>query len=176
MSNQNNIIPMERWPKMLPLYVAEYEASASTPLYTLEEIAEHFKLSMEVMERFMQQESFQAEVRASMMELKDTNSIVRQKAKAQLETYIDNLVPQWMVDPEFPAAEKNKTLKFLHELAEGGDVAALKAKEKAGQLGNGSTTLNLYLTTGSGETKPISGITIDQEAIEEKEEDKDVNE
>ena len=160
---RKDLIPMDRWPLMLPMYMAEHEASASTPLYTLEEIAKHFDITVEDIELFSKQVVFRAEVRAAISELKDTTSVLRQKAKAQLEMYLDTFVPQSMVSEEFPSAEKVKLLKFLQEVSETGGSTAVKAKAKLEALPEQkATSLNIFITSG-GETKPVSGVTITQE-------------
>jgi hypothetical protein len=171
---------MERWPKLLPIYLAEHKASVGTPLYTLEEIAKHFDITVQEIEVYSEQIAFRAEVRGVIAEIKDSNSIIRQKAKAQLETYLDNMIPAFMVDTDFPPAEKVKLFKFLQELSETGGSTAEKAKAKLDAVPqNTAPTLNLYLTQASGESVPLSGITIVQEpepvetVIDSKEEKKD---
>jgi len=162
-----DIVPMNKWPALLPMHIAEYESSGDLPLYTLEEIAKHFGITLEDIELFSQQLVFREEVRAFISEIKDTNSIVRQKAKAQLELYLDTLVPTWMVDPDFPPAEKNKTLKFVSELAEAGGSAAQKASAKIAALPEAKTsTLNIFITGQNGEATPVQGVTIVQEKEE----------
>jgi len=175
-----DIVPMNKWPALLPMHIAEYESSGDLPLYTLEEIAEHFDITVQDIEVFSQQMLFREEVRAFISEIKDSTSVVRQKAKAQLELYLDTLVPVWMVDPDFPPAEKNKTLKFVSELAEAGGSAAQKASAKiAASPEAKAANLNIYMTLPGGETKTVEGVIIEQEPEEveiieiKKPEDKD---
>lgn len=175
-----DIIPMDRWPPLLPMYMAEYESSPTQPIHTIEEIAKHFDITVEDIELFSQQPAFKSEVMALTIELKDSTSVIRQKAKAQLETYLDTVLPTWMVDSDFPAAEKVKTMKFLQELAETGGSTASKAKAKLEALPEQKTpSLNIFITPAGGEPVPVGGVTITQEPDTskiidiKKEEDKD---
>ena len=64
--------------------------------------------------------------------------------------------------------EKNKTLKFVSELAEAGGSAAQKASAKIASLPEvKQSNLNIYITAPGGETNPVGGVTIVQEEIEE---------
>lgn len=170
-----NIIPMDRWPPLLPMYMAEHEASVGEPLYTLEEIAEHFDITTKDIDRYSEQIAFREEVRASIATIKDSNSVIRQKAKAQLETYLDTIIPIWMSSDEFPDKEKVNIFKHLSELAETGGSGAAKAQAKLDTLSEAKTpSLNIYITpAGGGEAQPVSGITITQEPekLEESEEE-----
>ncbi len=156
-------VAMDSWPALLPLQIAEHEASIGSHLYSIEEIAEHFDISVKQIEVFKDQRSFRAEVRAALLEIKDTNSVIRQKAKAQFEHYLDVYVPLMMNDPMTPPAEKLKLFQFLAKTARVVDDPAEKAKADAKALPTDkATTLNLYLQSPSGDTQKISGITIDQ--------------
>ena len=128
---KNSIVPLETWPNLLPLFIAEYESSIGTPLYTLDEIAEHFDISVEKIELYKQQTSFRAEVRSAIVEIKDSNSTVRRKASAQFENYLDTIVPKWMVDDDFPASEKVKVLQFLAKTGRIVDDPIEKAKAES---------------------------------------------
>lgn len=157
--------PMKKWPVLLPMHIAEYETNLSAPLYTMEEIADHFGLTIKKIEAFKRQKSFRAEVHASIKEVKDSSSVIRRKAKAQLEMYLDVLIPQWMSDPEFPPTEKVKMFQFLAKTARIVDDPTEQAKAEAKlAVPEKSTTLNLYLQTPSGETTKMTGVTINQEA------------
>jgi len=165
------IVTMETWPPMLPRYLAEYEVSISQsnpPLYSLEEIASTFQLTLKKIEKFKKQTAFRAEVRAAILEIKDSDSVIKRKARAQAELYLDVWVPTAMSDPNFPPAEKNKLFMFVSKMGRIIDDPQEKLKlesennSKEGDTKNNPTIIiNL---SGSDSMNDTKGITITQQS------------
>jgi hypothetical protein len=156
---------METWSALLPLSIAEHEAAVGTPLYTIQEICDHFGITEETLGRYKQQPAFRAEVRAALLELKDSNSIVRKKAKAQFESYLDKLIPKFLHDEDFPPSEKVKLLQFLAKTARLIDDPAekLKIEQEASaknQQQQQPPSLNLTLQVTQAPASPPQGMTI----------------
>jgi len=167
---QLDIITMETWPPMLPRYIAEYEVSISQsnpPLYDLEEIALTFQLTLERIEKFKEQTAFRAEVRAAILEIKDSDSVIKRKARAQAELYLDVWVPKAMTDPNFPAAEKNKLFMFVSKMGRIIDDPQEKLKldsESKLEGDNNQTTPTIVINLSSSNSlKDTKGITITQQ-------------
>lgn len=153
---KNSVVPMDSWPALLPLYVGECEASVGSPLYTTEEICDHFGITPEHLERYKEQPKFRAEVRAAIQELKDSSSVLRKKAKAQLELYVDKTIPSLMGDSDQPMAEKVKLMRFLAEVSrvlnDPADKARAEAEAAKALPQQVQPVLNLILTAAPGTT------------------------
>jgi len=148
---KNELVPMEAPPPLLAMHIAEYEAS-NNPLWTMEEIAEHFGITVQDIEHYKTLPTFRAEVRASLETLKDSHAHIRHKAQAQLETYIDTVIPPIMGDPNVNAGDKLKYLQFLATTARVNNDPLEKAKAETATAKpvTSGATLNLFLTTSPG--------------------------
>lgn len=153
---KNSLISMDKWPASLPLEIAHYESAIGVPLYSLDEIADHFGISVDTIDRYRELPAFRAEVRSSLAELKDTNSLIRRKVRKQAELYFDSFVPKWLNDPDFPPAEKVKLLTLLAKTARVIDDPADKARAEAEAAKalpqQVQPVLNLILTAAPGTT------------------------
>lgn len=155
----NKLVPMPSPPALLAFHIAERESS-NNPLWTEEEICEHFDITMEQLAQFKTLPSFRAEVRANLAEIKDSNSHIRRKASAQAELFLDTLVPSWLRDDDFPPAEKVKLMALLLKTGRVIDDPLEKAKAEAEVAAktpqiSQQPTLNLYLTTAPGATPVV---------------------
>ena len=143
--------------------MAHHDSSVGTPLYNLEEICDHFDITLDQLETFRQLPAFRAEVRAAILELQDTNSTIRRKVRKQTELYFDTLVPKWLIDESFNNAEKVKLLTLMTKVAKLIDDPAEKAKVEAEVAAKSpqqsAPTLNLYLTTAPGQQPPAIDVT-----------------
>lgn len=159
------ITTLETWPAMLPMYVAEYEVSLGQPLYDYGEIAETFGINVERIDLFKKQPGFRAEVRAAILEIKDSDSVIKRKAKAQAELYLDSWVPKAMSDPAFPSVEKTKLFMFVAKMGRIVDDPQEKIKVEAAvqastpQAQIPTITINL---TGPKSLDEEQGVTITQ--------------
>lgn len=168
------IVTMETWPPMLPRYLAEYEVSISQsnpPLYSLEEIASTFQLTLKKIERFKKQAAFRAEVRAAILEIKDSDSVIKRKARAQAELYLDVWVPTVMSDPDFPPAEKNKLFMFISKMGRIIDdpQERLKLESENNKEDNSKNTPTIVINLSSPDSlKDTQGITITPQQEPEK--------
>jgi hypothetical protein len=164
---KNNLIPLDKWPSSLPLEIAHYESAQGIPLYTLDEIANHFGVTPEHLERYRELPAFRAEVRACIQELQDTNSLIRRKVRKQAEYYFDHLVPKWLSDEDWPPSEKVKILTLLAKTAKVIDDPADKARaeaEAAAKNPQTQSTPTLTLILQSPQGQQVSGMTFNQPA------------
>ena len=164
--------PMEAPPPLLAMHIAEYEVSKDSPLWSMEEIAEHFDLTVERIEQYKLVPSFRADVRACIAEIQDSNAHIRRKAAVQLEHYIDNLVPAWLADDACPFSEKVKLMAFLAKTGKLIDdpteklrVEAELAKNQNNNGGSFQPVLNVSLNLTSPDEK---NVVIEQEKLNDE--------
>lgn len=139
------------WSPALVVDIAINEASSGAPLYTNEDLCEMYNLSIEEFEELRTLSAFKKDVRDALIEVR-ANGLTPKKKMAILYEYIlDNQIPQWLADDEFPATEKVKI--FVH-LGKGSGLVVDKPEEKS--TASQVPTLNIILT----QEAPANTVTI----------------
>lgn len=162
--------PVSSWPIGLAIALADLETAVGLggSYGTEEDICKAFNISVEFLERLKGLKAFRSEVQEAIRSLKNVNGVIRRKAVLQLEQYIDIHIPNWLVDPNFPAPQKMDALKLLAKLGKLIDDPA--AKNEQTQQGGSATqqpSINIILTNStpmqSVQVTQNEPITIDQQ-------------
>jgi hypothetical protein len=88
-------------------------SSAETPVYTIDELASHWNLTVAEINDFKKDPEFIRQARSEMLLLKKTSSHLQVKASLLLEMWLDHLAPTWLSDPNASVGDKDKVLNSI---------------------------------------------------------------
>ena len=163
-SNQALTAPQKStfdWPPILPAEVAVNESCKGGKLYTDEELCEQCGVSLEHYNKIKNTATFRAAVRKALLEVNENGGAVPRKSESQLEHWVDNYIPQLMMDHDASHSDKLKGLQILKDLSGISDkikLKAVQAQEEAKQLNAPQSTPSLTIVLQTGEKEPEAKI------------------
>jgi hypothetical protein len=161
---------MDAWPVGLSTDIA-YVQGDGAPLYSDDDLCLKYKISLERLGLIREIPAFKLEVDRSRKEIEQCNGTVIKKAALLTEHYIDNLVPEWLTDKNFPPQSKVAVMQFLAKLGRLVDNPVEKAvleAEAAKKNGSGSNVPHLTIVLNNTPSAPQQPQFIDLNPIPKK--------